>query len=66
MHPLVQSGEIYPEENLGVLLIEFLELYGKYFNFHELGIGVNFERGAWYFRKVCLLGVFIIWWHAKG
>lgn len=35
MHPLIQSGEIKQEENLGVLLIEFLEFYGKWFNNDE-------------------------------
>ncbi|KAK9487995.1 hypothetical protein V1527DRAFT_459073 [Lipomyces starkeyi] len=41
MHPKVASGEILPEENLGVLLIQFLELYGKNFNYDVVGISVT-------------------------
>ncbi|KAJ3409408.1 hypothetical protein HDV05_004449 [Chytridiales sp. JEL 0842] len=51
MHPLVQTGEIKPEENIGVLLIEFLELYGKHFNNNEIGIAVDLAKGVWYFKK---------------
>ena len=40
-----------PKKNLGVLLIEFLELYGKYFNYDDVGIAVD-AKGAWYFKKV--------------
>ncbi|KAK9767816.1 Poly(A) polymerase [Basidiobolus ranarum] len=49
LHPKVQSGEINPEENLGVLLIEFFELYGKNFNYVNTGISINNEGS--YFRK---------------
>ncbi|KAK9362509.1 hypothetical protein V1504DRAFT_474144 [Lipomyces starkeyi] len=41
MHPKIASGEILPEENLGVLLIQFLELYGKNFNYDVVGISVT-------------------------
>ncbi|KAK9374720.1 uncharacterized protein V1513DRAFT_444960 [Lipomyces chichibuensis] len=41
MHPKIVSGEILPEENLGVLLIQFLELYGKNFNYDVVGISVT-------------------------
>ncbi|KAI1316687.1 hypothetical protein EDD11_009575 [Mortierella claussenii] len=40
MHPMVQGGMIDPEENLGVLLIEFFELYGLRFNYRTTGIMV--------------------------
>lgn len=51
MHPLIQCGQLIPQDNLGVLVLEFLQLYGKLFNFQELGIGVDLEQGTWYFRK---------------
>jgi non-canonical poly(A) RNA polymerase PAPD5/7 len=35
-HPKIQSGEILPCNNLGVLFLEFLELYGKNFNYGKL------------------------------
>ncbi|KAK9464282.1 hypothetical protein V1512DRAFT_278555 [Lipomyces arxii] len=41
MHPKVASGDILPEENLGVLLIQFFELYGKNFNYDNVGIFVK-------------------------
>ncbi|KAK9390829.1 hypothetical protein V1515DRAFT_591712 [Lipomyces mesembrius] len=41
MHPRIASGEILPEANLGVLLIQFLELYGKNFNYDVVGISVT-------------------------
>lgn len=40
MHPLVQAKLIRPEENLGVLLLDFLELYGRQFNYDCVGISV--------------------------
>jgi non-canonical poly(A) RNA polymerase PAPD5/7 len=51
MHPLVQEKRIDPQENLGVLLIEFLELYGKHFNYDDLGIGLDRDH-TWYYSKV--------------
>ena len=36
-------------ENLGVLLIEFFELYGNNFNYFKTGISVN--DGGYYFSK---------------
>ncbi|KAI8928431.1 hypothetical protein BC831DRAFT_510065 [Entophlyctis helioformis] len=50
MHPLIQTGEMRPRDNLGVLLIEFFELYGKYFSFQHLGIGLSTD-GVYYFEK---------------
>ncbi|CAG8507492.1 1648_t:CDS:2 [Racocetra fulgida] len=42
LHPKIQSGKIVPDdENLGVLLIEFFELYGVDFNYEQLAIRVE-------------------------
>ncbi|CAG8615556.1 12101_t:CDS:2, partial [Dentiscutata heterogama] len=42
LHPEIQTGRIIPEdENLGVLLIEFFELYGVDFNYKQLAIRVE-------------------------
>jgi DNA polymerase sigma len=49
MHPKVQRGEIDPSSNLGVLFLEFLELFGKNFGYDEVGISIR-GRGS-YFRK---------------
>ncbi|KAK9479805.1 hypothetical protein V1514DRAFT_277761 [Lipomyces japonicus] len=49
MHPKVASNEIKAKDNLGVLLIQFFELYGKNFNYDAVGISVN-DKGS-YFDK---------------
>lgn len=49
MHPKIRRGEIEAEENLGVLVMEFFELYGCYFNYEEVGISVR--NGGSYFSK---------------
>lgn len=49
MHPMIQSGLINPGENLGVLLVEFFELFGKCLNYEKVGISV-LSNGS-YFRK---------------
>ena len=49
-HPKIAAGHILPEENLGVMLIEILELYGTRFNFDRVGIAVD-DRG-FYFEKL--------------
>lgn len=49
MHPRVQRGEIDPARNLGVLFLDFLELYGKNFGYDDTGISVT-GRGS-YFHK---------------
>ena len=49
MHPMIRRGEIEPEKNLGVLVMEFFELYGCYFNYEEVGISVR--NGGSYFSK---------------
>ena len=40
-HPKVASGQIRPMDNLGVLLIEFFEFYGKKFQNEAVGIDVK-------------------------
>ncbi|KAG9061288.1 hypothetical protein KI688_007626 [Linnemannia hyalina] len=49
MHPLVQARRIDPLANLGVLLIEFFELYGLCFNYNNVLISVT--RGGSYAYK---------------
>lgn len=49
LHPKLQTGEMNVGENLGTLLIEFLEVYGKNFNFDEVGICLS--SGGSYFSK---------------
>ncbi|KAF9571955.1 hypothetical protein EC968_010492 [Mortierella alpina] len=49
MHPQIQSGAISPDDNLGVLLIEFFELYGLCFNYQKVGLKV--ADGGSYFVK---------------
>ena len=39
-----------PEENLGTLLIEFFELYGRNFNYDDVGLSIR--RGGFYYNKV--------------
>ena len=41
VHPKLQRDEITAERNLGTLLMEFLELYGKNFGYDECGISVR-------------------------
>ncbi|WFD31023.1 polynucleotide adenylyltransferase [Malassezia sp. CBS 17886] len=49
LHPKVQRGEIDPARNLGVLLMEILELYGKNFGYDDTGISVRSDGR--YFAK---------------
>ncbi len=51
MHPLLQSGQMRPEENLGVLLLEFLELHGRNFNYDGVGMGLDARKGVFYYDK---------------
>jgi non-canonical poly(A) RNA polymerase PAPD5/7 len=48
--PSVASGDINPSENLGIMLLEFLELYGKRFNTGRVGIRVD-DVAPGYFRR---------------
>ena len=49
MHPKIRRGEIDPERNLGVLVMEFFELYGLHFNYDE--VGISLRDGGTYFNK---------------
>lgn len=49
MHPKIRRGEMDAEKNLGVLVMEFFELYGCFFNYDEVGISVR--DGGTYFSK---------------
>ncbi|KAI8829893.1 hypothetical protein BJ741DRAFT_621732 [Chytriomyces cf. hyalinus JEL632] len=51
LHPLIQVGATNPLENLGLLFIEFLEYYGRSFNYHELGIKCDLRSGPGFFYK---------------
>ncbi|CUS07231.1 unnamed protein product, partial [Tuber aestivum] len=50
MHPGAASGGMDPRRHLGIMLLEFLELYGKNFNTETLGICVDSRKPS-YFRK---------------
>ena len=49
MHPLLQAGLIKAKDNMGVLLLDFFELYGKNFNYDSVGISIH--NGGFYFDK---------------
>lgn len=49
-HPKIASGQITQEDNLGVLVVEFFELYGKRFNYDNVGININ--NDGKYFSKL--------------
>ena len=49
VHPKLRNSELNPLENLGTLLLEFFELYGRNFNYDEVGITIR--RGGGYFSK---------------
>ena len=49
-HPKIRRGEINPMNNLGTLLVELLELYGKHFNYDATGICI--EEDGYYYNKV--------------
>ncbi|KAJ3223257.1 hypothetical protein HK099_001348 [Clydaea vesicula] len=49
-HPRLQSGQIKAEDNIGIFLLEFFELYGLNLNYQHVGIGVT-EAGGYFFSK---------------
>lgn len=49
MHPKIRKAEIDPSNNLGVLVMEFFELYGCYFNYNE--VGISLRDGGTYYNK---------------
>lgn len=44
-HPRVGSGELTLKDNLGVLVIEFFELYGKKFNYDDVALCMTGRMG---------------------
>lgn len=44
LHPRLVTGEIDPQDNLGVLLIDFFELYGKNFGYDDVAVTVSDNR----------------------
>jgi non-canonical poly(A) RNA polymerase PAPD5/7 len=44
LHPRSEAQK--PNANLGVLLLEFFELYGRFFNYYRVGIRIN-DGGAY-------------------
>lgn len=50
LHPRVISSDINSMENLGILLIDFFELYGKNFGYDHVAIAVS-DTGARYLPK---------------
>ncbi|WWC97155.1 hypothetical protein V866_004034 [Kwoniella sp. B9012] len=49
VHPKLRKSELDPEENLGTLLIEFFELYGRNFNYQDVGLSIR--KGGYYYLK---------------
>ncbi|TXT07384.1 hypothetical protein VHUM_03104 [Vanrija humicola] len=49
LHPKIRRSEINPLNNLGVLLMEFFELYGRSFNYND--VGISLRRGGNYYSK---------------
>lgn len=39
-HPLLQANLIDPKDNIAVLLLDFFELYGRNFNYENVGISI--------------------------
>lgn len=51
IHPLLQANYIRAHENMGVMLMELFELYGRHFNYDAVGISVKAPNGEHYFEK---------------
>lgn len=51
LHPRIKMNEIDISENLGVLLIEFFELYGKNFSYDEVALSFNEDEYPIYVPK---------------
>jgi non-canonical poly(A) RNA polymerase PAPD5/7 len=41
LHPEIQSGKLIPEQHMGQLLIEFLDLYGNNLDMKKTGLAMN-------------------------
>ncbi|CAO3624738.1 unnamed protein product [Cunninghamella blakesleeana] len=50
-HPKVASGMINPKDNIGVLLLDFFDLYGNNFRLGDIAISVY--RDGFYYQKRC-------------
>ncbi|KAJ2803853.1 hypothetical protein H4R20_002729 [Coemansia guatemalensis] len=50
MHPRIRSGGLEVSKNLGVILVEFFELYGKRFNYDNTCVGV-LEQGQYLCKR---------------
>lgn len=50
LHPLIQLGYLKPEDNLGILLLEFLELYGRHLHYEKVGISVGLDKKSAEFK----------------
>lgn len=64
LHPMIQYEWIRQEENLGILLIEFFELYGKSLSYERVGISIlgkgrYFDKSSreWFMSKPHLLSI---------
>lgn len=51
LHPKIKMNEIIAQDNLGVLLIEFFELYGKSFAYDEVALSFNEDEYPIYLPK---------------
>ncbi|GMK58916.1 hypothetical protein CspeluHIS016_0603580 [Cutaneotrichosporon spelunceum] len=49
MHPKLRRSDMDAQRNLGTLLLEFFELYGRSFNYDTIGISIR--HGGEYFLK---------------
>lgn len=49
MHPKIRRCAINPTDNLGILLVEFFETYGRFFSYEN--VGISLRHGGHYFRK---------------
>lgn len=49
MHPKIRRCAIDPMQNLGVLLVELFETYGRFFHYEH--VGISLRNGGHYFRK---------------
>jgi non-canonical poly(A) RNA polymerase PAPD5/7 len=49
--PSVASGQLDPSQNLGIILLEFLDLYGNRFNTSRVGIRVDDSRPSYFPRE---------------
>lgn len=49
LHPKLRRSEMDAQRNLGTLLLEFFELYGRSFNYDT--VGISLRRGGSYFSK---------------